>query len=103
MNSIQDVFGKMDSWRNLPKYQLERRSDIFFAAYLKEVLEAKFDKIKDQIIPEFPIHKATIKPYFNGILKCKGEDSCNVDFVAFALSKPECYFIELKTDIASKR
>ncbi|MHA3964233.1 MAG: hypothetical protein AM325_011935, partial [Candidatus Thorarchaeota archaeon SMTZ1-45] len=53
----------MDKWRNLPKYALERRADIFFGVYLKTVLEAKYDiKIKEEIIPEFPVRKATIYP-----------------------------------------
>ncbi|MGA7845141.1 MAG: hypothetical protein WCB17_11375, partial [Dehalococcoidales bacterium] len=76
MDRINDIFDKMENWRNLPKYQLERRSDLFFAIYLKEVVEAKFGVLlKDQIIPEFPIHKKTIK------LASSGEESCNVDFV----------------------
>ena len=98
MDRINDIFDKMDNWRNLPKYQLERRSDLFFAIYLKEVLEAKFGiLLKDQIIPEFPIHKKTIK------LASSGEESCNVDFVAFANDNSKCFFEELKTDNASKR
>jgi hypothetical protein len=103
MDKIEEIFDKMDYWRNLPKYELERRSDLFFALYLKDVIAAKFKPIKEQVIPEFPIHKATIKPFFDGALSCDGEESCNVDFVAFAQDNSECYFVELKTDNASER
>lgn len=64
MKTITDIFDKMDRWRNLPNYQLERRADIFFAIYLKTVLEAKYSvQLKEQIIPEFPVHIATIYPH----------------------------------------
>jgi hypothetical protein len=63
MNIISEIFDKMDKWRNLPKYGLERRADIFFGVYLKTALETKYKtKIKEEIIPEFPVHLATIYP-----------------------------------------
>jgi hypothetical protein len=80
MNIIAEIFEKMDNWRNLPKYQLERRADIFFAVYLKAALEVKYNiKIKEEIIPEFPIHKATIDP------NNQTNQSVNVDFLALDL------------------
>ena len=38
---IDEVFALLDRWRHLPAYQLERRADVFFAAYLHEVVEAE--------------------------------------------------------------
>lgn len=29
-NMIEQIFKNLESWRKLPKYQLERRLDIFF-------------------------------------------------------------------------
>ncbi len=98
MNIIAEIFAKMDNWRNLPKYQLERRADIFFAVYLKAALEAKYNiKIKEEIIPEFPIHKATIDP------NNQTHQSVNVDFLAFSEDNKIAFLIELKTDLGSRR
>lgn len=41
MKQIDTLFNRMDAWRHLPNYQLERRADLFFSLYLPEVLEAK--------------------------------------------------------------
>ena len=35
------LFDRMDAWRHLPDYQLERRADLFFSLYLAEALQAK--------------------------------------------------------------
>ena len=99
MNIVTEVFERMDNWRNLPKYALERRADIFFGVYLKTALEAKYNiRIKDEIIPEFPIRKSTIDPKIK-----KNQSSLNVDFVAFSEDNKIAFFVELKTDIGSRR
>ena len=39
---IDRLFDRMDRWRHLPSYQLERRADLFFSLYLPEVLQKRF-------------------------------------------------------------
>ena len=98
MNVIQNIFDRMDKWRNLPNYQLERRADLFFAVYLKLVLEHKFGtKLREDLIPEFPVRIGTIYPNID-INK-----SLKIDYVAIAKDYSEAIFIELKTDSASRR
>ncbi|MHA2163020.1 MAG: hypothetical protein ACXABF_11405 [Candidatus Thorarchaeota archaeon] len=98
MNIISEIFDRMDKWRNLPKYGLERRADIFFGVYLKTALEAKYKtKIKEEIIPEFPVHLATIYP------SIQTNQSVNVDFLAFSEDNKIAFLIELKTDLGSRR
>ena len=61
MKQYDIVFDNLDKWRHLPNYQLERRADIFFSLYLKEVIEEKYHvKLQDTIIPEFPIQLGTL-------------------------------------------
>jgi len=48
MNRIDAIFDRMDVWRHLPSYQLERRADLFFALYLPEVLNT---------MPQFTVHQ----------------------------------------------
>ena len=93
---INKIFDTLDNWRNLPAYQLERRADIFFAIYLKEIIKNRFgDEIDDTIIPEFPIRKGTIFP---DIEKKTRNLSYKVDYLAFCKSSETLYLIELKTD-----
>ena len=102
---LDRIFERLDEWRHLPAYQLERRADIFFALFLPEVLSKVFRTNIDPatIIPEFPIKKSILAP----LNTCH---SYNIDY--FASSKDRTvlptgekgrviYFVELKTDMAS--
>ena len=86
----EKIFGTLDDWRHLPKYQLERRADIFFAIYLKEILKGCLDGNHeiDLIIPEFPLKND------------ETNHSSNVDYFCLA-NNNKAYFVELKTDIKS--
>jgi len=86
----QEIFRRLDDWRHLPKYQLERRADIFFAIYLKEILNKclKDKPSIDLVIPEFPIRKSK-----------NNYRTWNIDYLC--ISENKFYFVELKTDIKS--
>ena len=63
MQQIDTIFDRMDAWRHLPNYQLERRADLFFSLYLPEVLESKLGySVAEHIVPEFPVRIGTIYP-----------------------------------------
>lgn len=97
MNNINALFDRMDAWRHLPNYQLERRADIFFSLYLSEVLQEKLGfPVKNELIPEFPVHIETIY----GIKTAK---SYKIDYVAFSEKLDKAVFVELKTDDSSLR
>ncbi len=99
--TIETVFNTLDKWRHLPKYQLERRADIFFALFLTDVLEnhcgTKFERL---VIPEFPLRHGTL-----GTNKGRvgPNQSVNVDYAAFSKDYNKVFFIELKTDMKSIR
>jgi hypothetical protein len=93
---IDNLFNLLDKWRHFPSYQLERRADIFFALYLKEILQYKFKHNSDNVIPEFPIRRGTIG------MKISPNKSKKVDYVSIDQTKEEVLLIELKTDISSK-
>lgn len=57
---MNKIFDTLDDRRQLPAYQLERRADIFFGVYMKEILEKKFNDDISHVIPEFPIRRATL-------------------------------------------
>jgi hypothetical protein len=90
MKSIQMIFDKLDKWRNLPDYQLERRADIFFSLYLCDVLSKNTGQdINPTLIPEFPLKREN------------NNGSCKVDYLAFNTDLTRSYLIEIKTDFAS--
>ena len=93
MNEVNKIFELLEDWHMLPKYQLERRIDIFFALYLPEILKKKYsiDIGYKNIIPEFPIKK---------------ENNCASNNADYAIlveedGKIKLKLIELKTDMNS--
>jgi hypothetical protein len=92
VDPLDVVFRHLDRWRHLPAYQLERRADIFFSVYLKGVIEGFTGvALEDEIIPELPIkHDRTNQSY-------------KVDYALFAKDRSRVFFVELKTDAASRR
>lgn len=95
---IDELFDKLDMWRNLPAYQLERRADIFFAIYLKDIIRHLFEKEVDFIIPEFPVRKGHLKDF-----KVIDNQSFKIDYLAVSESSKTVFLIELKTDNSSIR
>lgn len=98
--ALEGIFEKLDWWRRLPNYQMERRIDIFFGYYLKRIVESHLTsqnqriELHDIIIPEFPVRKSLV-----------GEGDTNhsfkVDYVLFSQQPGKVIFLELKTDMAS--
>jgi hypothetical protein len=98
MKQIDTLFGRMDAWRHLPNYQLERRADLFFSLYLPEVLEAKLGfPVVDQIVPEFPVRIGTIYP------DIPIDKSYKIDYVALSADANQAILVELKTEALSRR
>jgi hypothetical protein len=98
MKQIDTLFNRMDVWRHLPNYQLERRADLFFSLYLPEVLEAKLGfPVSGQVVPEFPVRIGTVYP---GIPINK---SYKIDYVALLADADKAILVELKTEGLSRR
>jgi hypothetical protein len=95
---LATLFDNMDRWRHLPAYQLERRADIFFSAYLPAVVaEHTGVEVCAQVIPELPILRSLIWPDKHG------KSSVKLDYAVFAADRSKVFFVELKTDGASRR
>ncbi len=97
--TVATYFNLLDRWRHFPSYRLEPHVDAFLALYLADVLAAHFDvDIDTGIIPEFPLRLGTL---------AGGDDdgpnmSKHVDFVALSANTDTVYFVEVKTDQASR-
>lgn len=98
MNAINDLFDKMDAWRHLPNYQLERRADLFFALYLPRALERKLGiPVRSDMVPEFPVRNGSIGP------NIASNQSFKVDYLAFSAAMDLAILVELKTEGLSRR
>ena len=98
MEQIDSLFDRMDDWRHLPNYQLERRADLFFSLYLPEVLEAKLGfPVQDQIVPEFPVRIGAIYP------DIPINKSYKIDYLALSTDAKTAVLVELKTEGMSRR
>ena len=98
MTGMNALFDRMDAWRHLPNYQLERRADLFFSLYLPEVLEAKLGfAIQPTLIPEFPVRFGSIYP------KEATNHSCKIDYLALSENGKQAVFVELKAEGLSRR
>ena len=92
---IDQLFYNLDIWIQLPKYQAERRLDVFFGLYMEDILKecrSNLFEEEDQLIlvPEFPLQKN------------KSNNECtNIDYLVFNVTKKCVHAIELKTDTHS--
>ena len=104
---IDKLFFRMDDWRHLPSYQLERRADLFFSLYIPEVISNIFGcEVKEKLIPEFPVKLSII--YKNRIknddsfvaekYNLDSNQSVKIDYVAITENHETALLIELKTD-----
>ena len=98
MEILTQLFDRMDEWRHLPNYQLERRADLFFSLYLPQALEAKLGfPVRADLVPEFPVRIGTIYP------QVPINKSFKIDYLALSTSCDHAIFVELKTDSHSRR
>lgn len=98
MEPLDVIFGHLDAWRHLPAYQLERRVDVFFSVYLRGVVEELTGvPLEDELVPELPIKRDLVWP------DRPTEQSVKVDYALFAEDRSQVFFVELKTDDASRR
>ena len=92
---IDQLFYNLRIWKQLPKYQAERRLDVFFGLYMEDILKecrSNLFEEEDQLIlvPEFPLQKN------------KSNNECtNIDYLVFNITKKCVHAIELKTDTYS--
>jgi len=94
---IDRLFDRLDEWRLLPNYQLERRADIFFSLYLAEALEDRLGvPLCPELAPEFPVRIGAIAP------GSESHKSKKIDYLAVTAAGDQAVFVELKTDAASR-
>src|SRR5688500_4028707 len=98
MKNVGCIFVLLDEWRHLPNYQLERRVDVFFAAYLHAFLYSYHGvDLTPVMILAFPVRCGTITRGVSMNLSCK------IDYLLVSCDDRQAVFAELKTDSASRR
>ena len=89
---LTEVFDVLVANKRLPKYQFERRVDIFVNVFLADVLTALFGGTYQLVVPEFPLKKDD------------NHQSTNVDYLLFHTTPQgdeNWVFLELKTAAGS--
>jgi len=95
---IEEIFGRLDEWRHLPKYQLELRTAPFFAHFLPDIIADTTGTPRlGEVVPEFPILKRLVDESANK------NAAVNVDYALFEPGIERVVFVELKTDDSSRR
>jgi hypothetical protein len=89
--AINAMLNNLDTWRHFPKYQMERRADLFFSLFLREIIQdSKFTDsktLRKEILPEFP---------FKNVESL--HTTVNFDYVLFSEDLQTAFIVELKTD-----
>jgi len=106
-NALDRLFENMDRWRHLPSYQLERRVDVFFSVFMKDVVEAHVGvALKPVIVPEFPLRHGSLDPNLDTRTDTRARDTRNrsskVDYLLVSQDLASAFFVELKTDMRSR-
>ena len=89
---LTDVFDVLVANKRLPKYQFERRVDVFVNLFLPDVLGALSGGTYQLVVPEFPLKKDD------------NHQSTNVDYLLFHTTpegRETWVFLELKTAAGS--
>ena len=104
MPLLRTFFAKLDEWRHMPAYQLERHVDVFVGLFLPELIEKKFHESGGVVVPEFPLHKGNLGVDQDFDQK-ENNQSINVDFAVFCKSEEirRIFLVELKTESKSIR
>jgi len=95
-SKITELFDLLDKWRYFPAYQLERRADIFFAVFLKQIIHSMYNIAIDMIIPEFPVRVGAVH-------NVDINKSYKIDYLCVNQQTHKVFLTELKTDVHSRR
>lgn len=92
--AIEKMLNNLDDWRHLPKYQMERRADLFFGLFISQIVAGHTGKrIHSIVVPEFPFRHNKNNTDTN--------HTVNFDYVLFSEDGKFVYILELKTDANS--
>ncbi len=110
-HSISAIMNRLSDWSRFPKYQLERRIDIFLTPFLEAFVGAQLGGKATILAPEFPL-LASLRPAKKSDLLGQPPPpeekpkalTVNVDYLLRferAAQQPAWVFLELKTDSRS--
>ncbi|NMC75086.1 MAG: hypothetical protein GYA56_12150 [Geobacteraceae bacterium] len=89
--AVESILKNLDTWRHLPKYQLERRADMFFGLFVRDIVALHLNvALHRTVIPEFPFKNIRDR-----------NTTVNFDYVLFSEDLRTAYILELKTDAGS--
>ncbi len=111
--SIANIMRRLEDWALLPKYQLERRVDIFLTPFLEALVSSELGGRATLVVPEFPLRTlyrpGAVKTRWQGSADAEDDEddtahTVNVDYLLWVEREgqaPTWVFLELKTDASS--
>lgn len=100
--SIAHLMNRLTGWAGFPKYQLERRVDIFLTPFLESFVSCALKRRAVLVAPEFPVLRDLCERGPHANRRELTRRTVNVDYLMH-LPGPEAawLFVELKTDCGS--
>ena len=86
---LEQLLKLLSDNKSFPKYQHERRVDLFINFFLPEILDAELGTPIDLVIPEFPLKKESTA------------HTTNADYFAYSSKHNRVYLCEFKTTAGS--
>lgn len=105
--SIASIMSRLVEWGALPKYQLERRVDIFLTPFLERFIGRRLNGRATLVAPEFPLPRSLKDAIRTDAVVASDSRTINVDYL-FSLQRPDPHLsawvlLELKTDPGSSK
>ena len=98
--NTEAIFEYLQTFKNFPTYQFERRIDAFLLPYLETVFNKHFETDDFVFVfPEFPLYR--IDEASLRILNFDDKQSAQADYFLFSRNLSKVCFVELKTDESS--
>jgi hypothetical protein len=100
--AVAQIMARLVDWAGAPKYQLERRVDIFLTPFLEMYLSRELKAPARLVAPEFPILSDLRAAGFAADRRTLSARTVNVDYLLW-VEAPEPYWLmlELKTEQGS--
>lgn len=95
---MKQILGKLDYYRNFPRFQLERHFDVFLINYIPQIINFYNNTNYSVVFPEFPVRKKLLTHKYKSDM-----ESVAFDYAIFDTSNKSIAIVELKTETESNK
>lgn len=100
--AVAQIMSRLTDWAGLPKYQLERRVDIFLTPFLEPFIGGELGPSVKLVAPEFPVLSELLEAGSGADREQLSALTVNMDYLLWvAAPQPYWLLLELKTEETS--